>query len=201
MVASYVTRMNIFIREADQLLTLNESLFENVFPNINEITIEGSEQANLQDTLKRSHFKLFENIITLNIVQCNISNLKEDLLYDMKKLRHVCFAINQIDEIPENFFIKNVKLSHVALKGNNINEFDVNVIFRNNKFLQFLDLTSNHMRNFFVNIHSFPRLSKIKLRENLCFNTDFDSRNEILDKDWSKDGCTRMSELQDDTKL
>ena len=99
----------------------------------------------------------FPNIITVNMVVCQISEIKQEDIKSFRQLQQFDVDQNKIREIPNGFFDENRDLKFISFSNNPMKHISFNV---------FDDLSS---------------LERLHFGGNFCINTYGENRAEVLD--------------------
>lgn len=188
-----VEKVEINVYNSTQLFFLKDGLLESfqssTFPNANELNIQGFN-TDLRDSIRREQLKEFKSFKRISIENCKISNLVEDLFYDLTDIRELNLTSNEIVEIPSNLFLKSILMFHLSLQSNKIEQIHAE-IFRNNRNLKSINLSNNYIKDVYLNINELPLLTQIHLRDNICINRNFNSRQEIIQRSWTQSLCVK----------
>ncbi len=154
-----------------------EQLFEKNFSDIRIIHLEGSDNNNILEKLCCNELKdKLGNIIQLNLMNCNLNNIKPLLKVDLPNLEALNLRSNKLRDDIINVLEKlnAPNLKDLSLENNNLKDYFIFIALQHFKYLQKVDLGSNGFTIEKININNVNNISLQSITELWASNGVFD---------------------------
>jgi Leucine-rich repeat (LRR) protein len=143
------------------------------FPNFKKYLITDSKLK----YVKRDDFAGMPKLETLNLVDNEIEEFPEDMLYDLGGLVDLFIDGNRLKALPTYLLNHAPLFQRFKANNNSIEALDKD-FFKTNFALKIVSLDNNRLQKIGVNFKPYKNLKKIDLKNNACVDTYFN--------DWRK---------------
>lgn len=152
-------------------------IFDSGFGKIDKICDESTKFLLISKTYLGNSIVInnCQNLIHLNIEN---SNLKKISLDNLKHLTDLSLRINEISEIPSNFFNSMENLKNVQFSKNKISHLDGKIFAKNSK-LEVVNFSENPLKSIGSEIFDFSRVLRVSFYKSGCINMQIIRASDI----------------------